>query len=423
MKYCWLGLLLLATARAQEVQVLLHTRPEGAQVCWGRKRFVCDFYTGQPVRLVYGPEGPLYRQVTQYPLLIRKEGFRDVHTVIQADQLRHSLELDLGTLEALTWSGWLQLHPLVPLLSGAALLALAGGLWARRRQRQARLQAEFLSSLEVGVDANIGRAVGAYYLVELLGVGGMAKVYRAVMTRQPEQQVAIKLLSLRAGLTREARLRFHAEVRLNARLRHPNLALLYEPLEMDGEVGLVMELLRGHTLRRKRPPLTPELLEQLGAGLGYLHQNDIIHRDLKPENLFLTESGVIKIMDLGISIQLGQERMTGDGGVLGTLAYMSPEQIQGKPLSFASDQYSLGIILYEWLTGELPFQDETPRGLAVQHLQVDAVPPSYLNPQLSGELDQVLLRMLAKEPGERYAQVAQAVTALGGIIRAAAPPR
>lgn len=412
MKHCWLGLLLLGGVQAQEVQVLLHTRPEGAQVCWGRKRFVCDFYTGQPVRLAYGPEGPLYRQVTQYPLLVRKEGFRDLHTVITSDQLRGPLELDLGTLEAATLSGWFELHPLVLPLSGITLLALAAGLWARWRQHQARQHATFLSSLEVGVDPNIGRTVGPYYLVELLGVGGMARVYRAVLAREPEQQMAIKLLSLRAGLTHEARLRFHAEVRINARLRHPNLALLYEPLELDGEVGLVMELLRGHTLRGKRPPLTPDLLDQLGAGLGYLHQNDIIHRDLKPENLFLTEAGVLKIMDLGISIQLGQERMTREGGVVGTLAYMSPEQIQGQPLTFASDQYSLGIILYEWLTGELPFQDDTARGLAVQHLQVDAVPPSYLNQRLSSDLDQVVLRMLAKQPGERYTQLSQAVAAL-----------
>ena len=418
MKRCWLGLLLLTTVHAQEVSVLLHTRSEGAQVCWGRKRFVCDFYTGQTVHLVYGPEGPLYRRVTQYPLLVRKPGFRDLHTVIRADQMRGPLELDLGTLEAISLAGWLQLHPLVPPLGGLTLLALVAGIWARHRQQQARRLAEFLRSLEKGRDRdpNIGRTVGPYYLVELLGVGGMARVYRAVLSRQPDQEMAVKLLSLRAGLTREARLRFHAEVKINARLRHPNLALLYEPLEIDGEVGLVMELLRGHTLRRKRPNLTPQLLEQMGAGLSYLHQNDIIHRDLKPENLFLTESGILKIMDLGISIQLGQERMTGDGAVLGTLAYMSPEQIQGKTLSFTSDQYSLGIILYEWLTGELPFHDETPRGLAVQHLQVDAVPPSYVNPQLSAELDAVLLRMLAKEPAERYAQLSQAISALASQL-------
>lgn len=419
MKIWWVGLLLSLTAAAQspdEVEILVHTRPEGADVCWGRKRFVSDFQSGHPVRLAYGPEGPLYRQVSQYPLAVRKPGFRELRSVVSAEQLNgpEPVVIELGELEAVDLNGWLQVHPLAAPAAGLALLALVAGIWARRRQAQQRRQRERLRALEVprAGEPNIGRTLGRYHLVELLGVGGMARVYRAVLTRDPEQQVAIKLLTLRAGLNRETRLRYHAEVRIQARLRHPNLALLYEPFELEGEVGIVMELLRGHNLRHNPPPLNANLLEQIGAGLAYLHEQQIIHRDLKPENFFLTESGVLKIMDLGISVQAGQERLTTDGAVLGTLAYMSPEQIQGQNLSFASDQYSLGIILYEWLTGELPFHDETPRGLAMQHLQVDPVPPSYLQSKLSSQLDQVLLRMLAKRPEDRYSTLSEALAEL-----------
>ncbi|MBS2037208.1 serine/threonine protein kinase [bacterium] len=429
MKTWWLALLVTLAAAAQspeEVELMVHTRPEGAEICWGRKRFVSDFKSGEPIRLAYGPEGPLYRQVTQYPLTVRKAGFRELKAVVTAEQLRGAqpVLIELGELEAVNLSGWLQLHPWVSPCAGLALALTAAGLYSRGREKRYRLQLQRLRALERprGEDTNIGRSLGRYHVVELLGVGGMARVYRAVLVHDPEQQVALKLLSLRAGLNREARLRYHAEVRIQARLRHLNLALLYEPFELEGELGLVMELLRGRNLRQGFPVLTAQLLDQISSGMSYLHEQKIIHRDLKPENLFLTDSGILKIMDLGISVQAGQERLTTEGAVLGTLAYMSPEQIQGQPLGFASDQYSLGIILYEWLVGELPFQDETPRGLAMQHLQVDPVPPSYLKSNLSPELDLVLLRMLAKQPGQRYPSLLEALADLRSKLPAVEHP-
>ncbi|MFN8608437.1 MAG: serine/threonine-protein kinase [Vulcanimicrobiota bacterium] len=421
MKVWWLGLLLTLAASAQgpdEVEVLVETQPSGAQLCWGRKRFfVPEYETGKPFKLAYGPEGPLFRRaVTQYPITVRKANFRELRAVVSADRLAEPqpVKINLGELEPANLRGWTEMHSWVLPIPPLALVILGAGLWGRWRQQRWLLQRQRLQALEVprAGDSNIGRGLGRYHLVELLGVGGMARVYRAVLTSDPEQQVAIKLLSLKSGLNRDARLRYHAEVRIQARLRHPNLALLYEPFEQDGEVGLVMELLKGSNLRQNPPLLTAELLDQVGAGLSYLHDQQIIHRDLKPENFFLTTAGTLKIMDLGISVQAGQERLTTDGAVLGTLAYMSPEQIQGRPLTFASDQYSLGVILYEWLTGELPFQDESPRGLAMQHLKVDAVPPSYLRESLSPEIDRILLRMLAKQPEDRYPSLAAALAEL-----------
>lgn len=424
----WLLLGLLAGSCYAEplesVEVLLHTQPEGAQVFWdGEKGATSDLKTGTPFTRVYSSQGPLHRETRGfYTIRVRKAGFRELSAEIQASQLQMpTLELDLGPLQPVTLAGWLELRPWVLPLTGTGLLAMIGGIWSQRKQARRKRDREQLRKREIGADkdSNIGRQIGRYHLLELLGTGGMARVYRAVLASNPEKEaVALKLLTMHSGLTHEARQRYYAEVRLNSRLRHPNLVLLYEPVEAAGEVGLVMELLRGRNLRQQRPRLTASLLLQIGSGLAYLHEHNIIHRDLKPDNFFLTEGGVVKIMDLGISILAGEERFTQGGAVLGTLPYMSPEQIQGKPLTYASDQYSLGVVLYEWLTGELPFQDETPRGLALQHLQVDPVPPSYLKAGLSSELDQALLRMLIKPPDQRYPTLEQAVQAVASKLPA-----
>ena len=418
MKTVWLFLWLAGQAVAQspaEVEVLVRSQPESAQVCWGRKRFVADFLTGSPYRLVYGPQGPLFKGVTQYPVWVRKRGFRDVHLVVYATQLQRSpVVVDLGRLEPVSLSGWLELQPAVTpaALVTLALSVLASVHWQRLRRRKKWMAA--LRCREVGRknDSNIGRQLGPYYLLETLGVGGMARVYRAAYTQDPEREVAVKLLQVGQGFSRQARLRYYAEVRLGAQLRHPNVVLLYEPLEVEGEVGLVMELLDGQSLRGQLHLLTADLLEQVGAALEYLHGRGIIHRDIKPENLLLTRQGQIKLMDLGISIQAGQERTTLDGAILGTLTYMAPEQIEGKPLTVAADQYSLGVLCYQWLTGQPPFQDETQRGLAIQHLHTDPIPPSYLQPGLSARVDAVILRMLAKAPGQRYESVSRAIAEL-----------
>ena len=400
----------------RQVEVLITSRPAQAQVSWGHRQFLCDFLTGRPHVLIESSQGPLRPGVSHYPVSIRKPGFRELRIDISERQLQHPpVTIDVGALQPITWKAWLELYPAVVPLAAAFSLSALGlyGVQRRTARRAARYRELQARTERHSGDALLGRVVGGYYLLARLGQGGMARVYRGVRFAPGEDQreVAVKLLQRKGGWTRESRLRYYNEVRLGARIRHPHIVLLYEPLEIDGEIGLVMELLEGQCLRQAPSPLAPAL-RQLGEALGYLHERGIVHRDLKPENVFLCSDGTLKLMDFGIASESGEERISHSGGVLGTLLYMAPEVFQGRPLSGAVDQYALGVMVYNWLTGQPPFADDTVQGLIVQHLQTDPIPPSYLKPELPVGLDEVLLRMLAKSPEQRDPHLQRAIEAL-----------
>ncbi len=222
-------------------------------------------------------------------------------------------------------------------------------------------------------------------------------------------------------LEERARQRYYSEVRLGAKLRHPNVVLLYEPIDHKGQLGLAMQLVAGISLRQfcRQQTVPGELLKsfilQMGAALTYLHQQGIIHRDLKPDNFMVSEGLIIKLMDFGIAIEQGAERQThidGGGGVVGTVTYMSPEQIRGQELTVQTDQYALGVVLYELLTGRAPFVDELTQRVALQHLNVTPVPPSFLEDGLPEAVDAPILRMLEKSSAARYASVDEACQAV-----------
>lgn len=263
------------------------------------------------------------------------------------------------------------------------------------------------------------RIMGRYEVVGLLGSGGIGQVY-AAQDQALGRSVAIKALRPEYSGDKFFLERFYAEAASLARLSHQNVATLYD-LQSDGQqVYMILELVRGHTLEaalaRTRRLSVDEALAvaaQTVAGLGYAHRMGVIHRDVKPSNLMLTDGGIVKIMDFGIARVRGSQRLTRAGSIVGTLAYVAPEQIKGGEGDERSDLYSLACVLYEMLAGDPPFNAETEYELI--RLQVDASPPALEGrvPGLAAALQTALMRGLAKDPRERFASVEEFARALG----------
>ncbi|MDE2165927.1 MAG: serine/threonine protein kinase [Alphaproteobacteria bacterium] len=263
------------------------------------------------------------------------------------------------------------------------------------------------------------RIMGRYEVVGLLGSGGIGQVY-AARDQALGRTVAIKALRPEYSSDRSFLERFHAEAASLARLSHQNIATLYD-LQVDGQqLYMIMELVRGHTLeavlaRTRRLGVRESLAitAQTIAGLGYAHQMGVIHRDIKPSNLMLTDSGALKIMDFGIARVRGSQRLTRTGNIVGTLAYVAPEQIKGGEGDERSDLYSLACVLYEMLAGDPPFNAATEYELI--RAQVDTSPQTLKVrlPDIPAALDEALMRALVKDPHERFASVAEFGHALG----------
>ena len=259
----------------------------------------------------------------------------------------------------------------------------------------------------------VGQTLDQYRLVEQLGQGGMATVYRAQDTRRGVD-VAIKVLS--PTITGEKRFvrRFRREAEIvKQRLKHPNIVPVLAYGETSGYVYIVMPLILGETLsdRLVRRGLTEQeanlWIGQICDALEFAHKQKVIHRDIKPANIMLTESGEALLMDFGLARDVeGSGKLTGSM-LMGTPAFVSPEQAQGKGLDHRSDQYSLGVVLYLVATGHLPFDSESPMALVLMHIQ-DSVPkPSRFNPMLKPALERVILKTLAKNLEERFKDMAE----------------
>jgi serine/threonine protein kinase/LysM repeat protein len=262
-----------------------------------------------------------------------------------------------------------------------------------------------------------GGTLGRYRLLERAGAGGMAEVWKAI---QPslDRIVAIKVLPRHLASEPGYLERFQREARAISRLDHQNILGIHDFGEDDGYTYMVMPFLVGGTLsqdmgREWSVQDAVRVLMSLAAALEYAHARGIVHRDVKPSNVLIGEGGRIVLADFGIARMTDGSLMSSAvGRIIGTPAYMSPEQVQGVPATPASDQYSLGILAYEMLTGRRPFEAETPMAVALAHVQRPPPPPRTINSDLSPAVEKVLLKGLAKDPEDRYSSVSVFVTAL-----------
>src|SRR5213075_833492 len=237
--------------------------------------------------------------------------------------------------------------------------------------------------------------------------GGMADVYLAE-DQELGRRVALKLLDDRHASDEQFVERFRREAQSAAGLNHPNIVSIFDRGRAEGTYYIAMEYLDGRTLKellvRNGPtpiPIAIDYARQILGALAFAHRNGIVHRDIKPHNIVVGPDGRLKVTDFGIA-RSGPSQMTEAGSIIGTSQYLSPEQARGAPVDQRSDLYSVGVVLYELLTGTVPFSGSTPLEIAMKHLSEIPRPPSRRRPDVPPDLDRVVLRALAKNPDERY---------------------
>ncbi len=258
---------------------------------------------------------------------------------------------------------------------------------------------------------------GRYKVISRVGSGGMADVYLAE-DQLLGRQVAVKLLHHHFAEDQEFVERFRREASSAAGLSHQNIVGIFDRGEWEGTYYIAMEYVPGRSLKtlvREQGALDPalaiDIVVQILRGARYAHRRGVVHRDLKPHNVILDEEGRARVTDFGIA-RAGASDMTLTGSIMGTAQYLSPEQAQGHVVTGASDLYSIGVILYELLTGVVPFDGETAVAIAFKQVSAEPKPPSEVNPSLPPALDAVVLRALAKDPAQRYADADEFIAAL-----------
>ncbi len=263
----------------------------------------------------------------------------------------------------------------------------------------------------------LGRVLNQRYrLKEKIGSGGMADVYLAD-DLMLGREVAVKLLHPQYAADPSFIQRFRHEAQAAANLNHPNIVNIYD-WGTEGELSyIVMEYVEGSDLKeiinsetQILPERAAEIAAEVCAALQFAHRRNIVHRDIKPHNIFITNMGQVKVMDFGIAREGNGSGMTQTGVVMGTPQYISPEQAQGLAVDGRSDIYSLGVVLYEMLTGRLPFDDPNPVTVAYKQVREDPLPPSAINPEVPPALEAIVMKALAKNPANRY-QTAQEMKA------------
>lgn len=269
----------------------------------------------------------------------------------------------------------------------------------------------------------IGKTLNKYEVLEHIGHGGMSEVYCGQQA-QLDRKVAIKVLHPFLADEEGFVVRFQREARIVATLRHPNIVQVYD-FDYNEELDIyfmVMEFIDGPTLKNRleEGPLPPEETAYIGAAvadaLNYAHRRGMVHRDIKPANIMFLDGQQPVLTDFGIAKMLTLSGLTASGAMVGTPAYMAPEIGLGKPGTALSDIYSLSVVLYQTTTGCLPFTAETPMGMVMQHINKEPPRPSLYNASIPGELEEVILRGLQKEPEKRYRDAAEMASALHRAI-------
>jgi eukaryotic-like serine/threonine-protein kinase len=258
---------------------------------------------------------------------------------------------------------------------------------------------------------------GRYRVLKRIGSGGMAEVYCAE-DQQLGRRVALKLLHRRFADDDQFVERFRREASSAAGLQHPNIVGIYDRGEWDGTSYIAMEFVEGRTLKDiivGRGPAPPEaaadITLQILRAARFAHKHGVVHRDIKPHNVLIDNDGRVRVTDFGIA-RAGVSDMTETGSVMGTAQYLSPEQAQGKPVDARSDLYSIGVVLYELLTGRVPFDAESPVSVALMQVSEPPVPPMEVNPEVPPALDAVTLRAMEKDPARRYQDADEFIAAL-----------
>ena len=257
-------------------------------------------------------------------------------------------------------------------------------------------------------DKYIGRLLdGRYEILEVIGTGGMAVVYKARCHRL-NRLVAIKILKDELSKDEEFRNRFHGESQAVAMLSHPNIMSVYDVSTHDDADYIVMELIDGITLKQymeKKGTLnwkeTLHFAMQIAKALEHAHGRGIVHRDIKPHNVMVLKNGSVKVTDFGIARLMSQSN-TLTKEALGSVHYISPEQAKGGRVDNRSDLYSLGVVMYEMMTGRAPYDGDSPVAVAIQHINGGATMPSVLNPNIPGGLEQIIMKCMATDPAQRY---------------------
>ncbi len=253
-----------------------------------------------------------------------------------------------------------------------------------------------------------GATLGSYLIISKLGEGGMGMVYKAHDTTL-DRTVALKVLSPSLFRNQEFLQRFRIEAQAQARLNGPNIVTLHSMFEIPGSLVLVMEYVEGHTLEQRlhnegrlSVATTVWVFEQALLGMERAHRMGIVHRDLKPSNIYIANNHEIKLMDFGVAKILDSKENTQTGSMIGTLMYISPEQITGHDADFRSDIYTLGITLYQAVTGVLPFEKKTDYEYMNAHLHEQPLPPTALQPAIPQELEDIILKAIEKDPDRRF---------------------
>jgi len=274
-----------------------------------------------------------------------------------------------------------------------------------------------------------GQRLGDYEVLGVLGAGGMGKVYK-VRNVISDRVEAMKVLLANLATQKELADRFLREIKLLASLDHPNIAKLNTALTLENQLVMLMEYVDGVTLasRLQSGPIpVPDAInysEQLLSALSYAHKLNVIHRDVKPGNMMLTPQGVVKLMDFGIARPNNEVGMTLTGTTLGSLNYMSPEQVRGSEVDARSDLYSFGVSLYEMVTGQLPFQGNSNFSVMSAHVQQAPPPPLSVRPDLPKNLNDIILMSMSKDPKDRFQSADAFANALKSVLGGAvtAPP-
>lgn len=259
------------------------------------------------------------------------------------------------------------------------------------------------------MDDLTGKVFGAYKIIAPLGEGGMAAVYKAYQPAM-ERFVAVKVLPRKFAESPEFISRFQREAIMLAQLQHPHILPVFDYGQDNGYSYIVMPFLQNGTLaelfliRRRNLTEVGQIMTQVGSALGYAHARGMIHRDVKPSNVLIDEQGNCLLTDFGLArmVEMSSAQLTSAGAIMGTPAYMSPEQGKGAAVDGRSDLYSLGIIFYEMITGQVPYHDDYPMGVVIKHIRDPLPSARELVPNLTDAIERVLIKSLAKDPNDRY---------------------